>query len=273
MMLNQFLRIFLKLNQTIKEKIMENLAHFAKNNFTILKNQNQNSGQNSDLTKNTLINRFKPNYKSNTNVIDKENILITKEINYLIKDGDGVWNTPPEDLEFAITKVNVHGFDMEAMFDSGARFSILSISMVKKYNLPYEQTPTSCIMANGDTTSTFGETNLKIICHGSASELNFLILERKNILLGVDWFKANKAYVILHENSLVFDKRQILLNSTENNSENEINIIETDLTKFVQDEYEYLEEWPMPSENLDKNLLLSNESNLDEKTFEKLKNY
>ena len=34
-------------------------------------------------------------------------------------------------------------------------------------------------MENGDTTSTFGETNLKIICHGSASELNFLILERK----------------------------------------------------------------------------------------------
>ena len=82
---------------------------------------------------------------------------------------------------------------------------------------------------------------------------------------------ANKAYVILHENSLVFHKRQILLNSTENNSENEINIIETDLTEFVQDEYEYLEEWPMPSENLDKNLLLSNDSNLDEKTFEKFK--
>ena len=67
--------------------------------------------------------------------------MVTKSINYLINDGNRVWNTPPEDLEFALTIVNVHGFDMEAMFDSGARFLNLPISMVKKCNLPYDQTP------------------------------------------------------------------------------------------------------------------------------------
>ena len=57
----------------------------------------------------------------------------------------------------------------------------------------------------------------------------------------------------------------------ESDSENQINIIETDLTEFSQDESEYLEEWSLPSEDLNKSLSIINDNNLDEKTFEKLK--
>ena len=47
-------------------------------------------------------------------------------MNFLIKYGDGVSNTPPEILEFAQTSININGFDMEAMFDTVKDFLILS---------------------------------------------------------------------------------------------------------------------------------------------------
>ena len=62
-----------------------------------------------------------------------------------------------------------------------------------------------------------------------------------------------------------------MVNSMESDSENQIDIIETDLTKFSQDESEFLDECSLPSEDLNKNLLIINYNNLNENTFEKLK--
>ena len=72
------------------------------------------------------------------------------------------------------------------MFDSGARFSILPLVLVKKYNVPFDPTPTMCNMANNLSVSSYGESNLKVVCHGSVSEILFIILDRKNVLLGFD---------------------------------------------------------------------------------------
>ena len=82
------------------------------------------------------------------------------------------------------------------MFDSGARFSILPLVLVKKYNLPFNPTHTMCTMANNLSVSSYGEITLMVVCHGSASQILFIILDRKNF-----WFKANQAYVIFDENS------------------------------------------------------------------------
>ena len=44
-----------------------------------------------------------------------------KELNY----SNGIYNTPPDELAFATATININGIETEAMFDSGARFSIL----------------------------------------------------------------------------------------------------------------------------------------------------
>ena len=155
------------------------------------------------------------------------------------------------------------------MFDSGARFSILPLSMVKRYGLPYDPTPTKCIMANYVSVESYGEATLNVLCHGSASQILFIILERNNVLLGIDWFRANHAYVIFDEKRLVFNKREVPLNSLEENKE-AVNLVEIDSVDTKFDESDFIDHWPLPSEVTNKDINLEKIEGLDDETFNKL---
>ena len=74
-------------------------------------------------------------------------------------------------------------------------------------------------MTNNISIESYGEASLKVVCHRSASQILFIILERNNVLLGIDWFRANHAYVIFDENKLVFNKRGVPLNTIEENKD------------------------------------------------------
>ena len=163
----------------------------------------QNDNDNNDKGNWQNKQKFVPNPKPSINVVEKTKPLEfkLKELNY----SNGIYNTPPDDVTFATAFININDIQIEAMFDSGARFSILPLSMVKKYNLQYDPTPTRCVMANNVSIESYGEASLKVVCHGSASQILFIILERNNVLLGIDWFRANHAYVIFDENRLVFN--------------------------------------------------------------------
>jgi len=55
--------------------------------------------------------------------------------------------------------------------------------------------------------------------------MEFFVLNRSNVLLGVDWLNANKAYIRTFDKALVFGEREIQLNSSENYGDN----VEVDL--------------------------------------------
>ena len=87
---------------------------------------------------------IKPYPKPNINVVEKNEALVIRELNH----SNRIYNTPPEDLSFATSTISVHGVEVEAMFDSGAIFSILRLVLVKKYKLPFDPIPTMCSMDN-----------------------------------------------------------------------------------------------------------------------------
>ena len=232
-------------NKSAKEKL--HCDYCKKSNHKVdncYKKQNDNAKNESKHKGHGQDNRqkFVPNPKPNINVVEKTNPLIGKELNY----SNGIYNTPPDELAFATATININGIETEAMFDSGARFSILPLSMVKRYGLPYDPTPTKCIMANNVSVESYGEATLNVLCHGSASQILFIILERNNVLLGIDWFRANHAYVIFDENRLVFNKREVPLNALEENKE-AVNIVEINSVDTKFDESDFIDHWPLPS--------------------------
>ena len=59
--------------------------------------------------------------------------------------------------------------------------------MVKRYGLAYDPTLTKCIMENNVSVESYREASLNVM---DQRVKFFLILERNNVLLGIDWFRA-----------------------------------------------------------------------------------
>ena len=110
-------------------------------------------------------------------------------------------------------------------------------------------------MANNVSVESYGEATLNVLCHGSASQILFIIQERNNVLLGIDWFRANHAYVIFDENRLVFNKREVPLNALEENKE-AVNIVEINSVNTKFDESDLIDHWPLPNEVTGKDIHL-----------------
>jgi hypothetical protein len=80
-------------------------------------------------------------------------------------------------------------------------------------------------MANMDSSLVEVTEKLEVRLHGTFTQMEFFVLNRSNVLLGVDWLNANKAYIRTFDKALVFGEREIQLNSSENYGDN----VEVDL--------------------------------------------
>ena len=111
---------------------------------------------------------------------------------------------------YPVTTALINGVEVEVIFDGGAKQSVLPIETVKKAKIPIIK-DSKCRLANGEVDTCLDTDKTTIILHGTITELSFIALPRKNVLLGLDWLNANNAYLVSHRNELVFDKRVVNL--------------------------------------------------------------
>jgi hypothetical protein len=72
--------------------------------------------------------------------------------------------------------------ELEAIFDTGARQSVIPLEIVQKYEIPFNKSDITCHFGDGETRSIIEK--LEVIVHGSYTTLEFHILPRKTTLLG-----------------------------------------------------------------------------------------
>lgn len=148
--------------------------------------------------------------------------------------------------DFVTTTALIEDRNVNVLFDTGAKQSVIAYRDVKRYNFPYHHTNAVCSLGNGSTDTIMGVTDpLRVIICGSICELEFIILPRQNTLLGLDWFNTVKAHVETYDNTLVFAKRAIPLSLNEENKNtieeinlSEVNVLEVEDTNEKEEIYE-----------------------------------
>ena len=90
--------------------------------------------------------------------------------------------------------------------------------------------------------------SLKTIIHGSICDIEYIILPRHNVLLGLDWFNKTKASIQTYNQSLIFSSRIVPL--VDNKVEDEINLTEINICNLNRNDEEDLDEdhWDLVKE-------------------------
>jgi hypothetical protein len=200
--------------------------------------QNQNGKQ--------YENYKKSGYRPKVNNVDEEDEYQESELNIMkyLNDVNIVKNTSTGKSHFCRTKIEVDGYEVEAIFDSGANRSVLPKKFVEKYDLPMKRGAYKCQLADGTTYESFETKKLDVVLHGSITSLEMVVLDRQTALLGIDWLNANRAYVNTSSLTLTFEKREISLVEEVDPDEifnvnigeiNSVNLSDEDLKEIEQD--------------------------------------
>ena len=139
------------------------------------------------------------------------------------------------------TTALINRIEMDVIFDSGATQSVIPFEIIKKHGIPYNKSNITCQLGDGESIEVIGITQkLEVIVHGSYAILEFIILPRRSILLGYDWFCATNSGIFPHTNTLVFDRRNVKL-ETEEDTDNELNCLITEIDVNDDDNDELIE--------------------------------
>ncbi|RNA34050.1 Retrovirus-related Pol poly from transposon, partial [Brachionus plicatilis] len=91
--------------------------------------------------------------------------------------------------------IGKNDLEVEVIFDTGAKRSVIPEDLIHKHKLPISHKLIRAVVANNQIHRTHLTEKLRLIFNGLISELEFIILPRQNILLGMDWFVANNASI------------------------------------------------------------------------------
>ena len=109
----------------------------------------------------------------------------------------------------------IDGGKIDVILDTGARMSVIPSSFVKQNKIKWHKKVTECVVGHGQTIASEGITeSLDVIIFGSHTKIEFLILPRKDCLLGTDWFNRSRFIPILYERKIIFAQREIHLDPT-----------------------------------------------------------
>jgi predicted aspartyl protease len=156
--------------------------------------------------------------------------------------------------DFLITKGYINGKEIEILIDSGAKKSVLPLAIVKKYDFPYKESKIKCLLGNGQSSGIEGVTKqLHVEVHNITCHLEFMILKRDNILLGVDWLNKTKAILDVSNQLVIFPRQEIFLGSLEEIDSVDISILTTEVEcgsveELMDEEYNH---WSL--EKVDRN--------------------
>ena len=81
------------------------------------------------------------------------------------------------------------------IFDTGAKRSIISEETAKIFGIKASSNKIRAVVAVKETFNTYLSEKTRVIFKGLISEIEFIILPRADVLLGIDWFVANGASI------------------------------------------------------------------------------
>jgi hypothetical protein len=200
--------------------------------------RNSNYQPNNERRQNYPRDTYKQNQSTNNEVARKNfdnkpksysaNVIDTNEDNMGIQDEESTYENQIEpecfdeiinlgiieinniDGEFLTATTYVDGIQVEAHIDSCARRSVIPLNHVEKYGLSYKKTNAQCQLGDGSKIVIHGFTEkLHVEVHNVTQMISFIILDRHNMLLGVDWIVGTGAILDLKNQILTFPKQEI----------------------------------------------------------------
>lgn len=142
------------------------------------------------------------------------------------------------------TLVWMNGKQAEAVFDTGAAQTVISLEKVNKLGLKFEATKQVVRVADGNVIKPIGITESVLICvHEVACFLKMIILPIKHIsvLLGLDWFEQTGASIEPVTKSLRFKSKSINLELENELYDNTVEEIEISAIEDLEDMNEAIE--------------------------------
>ena len=120
---------------------------------------------------------------------------------------------------------------IEVYFDTGAEVSILSLKTAQTFGFNLKQTKFSIKTANNEIAPALAETEmLSVNIADSFCELVFLVIDHDThpVLLGLDWFNKVDASINPFRNTIYFNGRTVLLNTSTIIPNSILNTVEDD---------------------------------------------
>ncbi|CAF1035577.1 unnamed protein product [Brachionus calyciflorus] len=144
-----------------------------------------------------------------------------------------------------IALIGKNDLEVEVIFDTGAKRSVIPENLVIQNGFPVGQKVIKAVVANNEIHKTNLTEKLRIIFKGLVSELEFIILPRDNILLGMDWFVANNASIDPSRRTILFRSRKYVDFSNDMEEDQEFTVNSADI-----DDEDYDEDFESSTSNL-----------------------
>ena len=104
----------------------------------------------------------------------------------------------------------INGMSIPVIIDTGAAQSVIPTTLVERYKLTTHTSNITCNFGNNSKQHNVPITDpLEIVIFDTVVRLEFLVLPRNDILLGIDWLNMTEALVCSYNNSIIFKKRSI----------------------------------------------------------------
>jgi hypothetical protein len=174
-----------------------------------LRNSDKNKNSNNSSNRNTK----QKNTSSSTNMVNSDSYSDPTS-NFMVSSIKETANNSIQtnSNEFCKVMVEIEGHKLLCILDSGAKTSALPLSFVKQAGIQIKPYSIPCQVASGEWKDTPITMALDTICCGTVTVLEYLVFDRNDGLLGMDWFNANQAYVRTFDQTLCFKNKSFSLN-------------------------------------------------------------
>ena len=128
----------------------------------------------------------------------------------------------------------LNNIPIEVVIDTACSRSVIPQTFVNKHHIQTFQTDITCTFGNSSKASNCYITeSLTVALHDNTNQLTFIVLPRKNVLLGLDWLYMTQAVINVFARTISFPLRTILLSQSDDIND-EIYLTECDHDQTYQ---------------------------------------
>jgi hypothetical protein len=169
---------------------------------------NKNQQNNEKQLKNKTHSNIKSTYtvetsNSNNQTNQLEQAIVEIEISSL---------SSPDDSNLLKTTAFINDIEVPIIIDTGAGQSIIPSFLIEKHKIKTHNSNITCKFGNNSKQHNVPITDpLDVVVFDTSVNLEFLVLPRTNVLLGIDWLNLTEAIVCPYNEKLIFKQRQVFL--------------------------------------------------------------
>ncbi|RNA15929.1 hypothetical protein BpHYR1_040134 [Brachionus plicatilis] len=143
--------------------------------------------------------------------------------------------------------LGINEISTQVIFDTGAKRSVISERIARDYGIKSSNIKIKAVVADKETFSTYLTERTRVIFKGHICEIEFIILPRADVLLGIDWFVANGASINPRKRQIWFESSVYPDSKTSefDFSEDEMEVMLTDQLEESEDIESDLDGWDL----------------------------